>query len=205
MRRDGWEDGAVTDSDDVEFVHLDPTPASALKSAWRTRLRRGRVAMSDDARAEAAAALIRVVSGLDLGVVAAYVPVGSEPGSMELVDALGPRVLLPVTPPEPGPLDWAWSGSLAPGPFGLLEPTGPRLGSDALASVDTVLLPALGVSRAGVRLGRGAGYYDRSLVAGPRLIAVVYDHELVDFLPSETTDVPVDAALTPSGVVEFTP
>ncbi|NKY17414.1 5-formyltetrahydrofolate cyclo-ligase [Tsukamurella spumae] len=159
--------------------------------------------MSDGARAAAAAALVRVVSGLDLGVVAAYVPVGSEPGSIELVDALGPRVLLPVTPPVPGPLDWAWSGSLAPGPFGLLEPTGPRLGGDALASVDTVLLPALGVSRAGVRLGRGAGYYDRSSLSGPRLIAVVYDHELVDFLPSEPTDVPVDGALTPSGLVEF--
>ena len=183
----------------------EPRPTPEAKAEWRTRLRRSRAAMSDDARAAAATALVRVVSGLDLGVVAAYVPVGSEPGSIELVDALGPRVLLPVTPPEPGPLDWAWSGSLAPGPFGLLEPTGPRLGVDALASVDTVLLPALGVSRAGVRLGRGAGYYDRSLAVarGARLIAVVYDLELVDSLPSEPTDVPVQAALTPSGLVEF--
>ncbi|MGV7637208.1 5-formyltetrahydrofolate cyclo-ligase, partial [Mycobacterium kansasii] len=84
-----------------------------------------------------------------------------------------------VTPPEPGPLDWAWSGSLAPGPFGLLEPAGPRLGADAVASASTVLLPALGCSRDGVRMGRGAGYYDRSLRPGPRLIAVVYDDELV--------------------------
>ncbi|WP_244881156.1 5-formyltetrahydrofolate cyclo-ligase [Tsukamurella pseudospumae] len=185
------------------MIDSGPGPTPETKAEWRTRLRRGRAAMSDGARAAAAASLVRAVSGLDLGVVAAYVPVGSEPGSIELLDALGPQVLLPVTPPEPGPLNWAWSGSLAPGPFGLLEPAGPRLGTNALASVDTVLLPALGVSRAGVRLGRGAGYYDRSLVPGPRLIAVVYDHELVDFLPSETTDVPVGAALTPSGLVEF--
>ncbi|NMD55093.1 MULTISPECIES: 5-formyltetrahydrofolate cyclo-ligase [Tsukamurella] len=169
------------------------------KAAWRTRFRRGRAAMSDAARAAAAASLTEVLAGLDLGeVVAAYVPVGSEPGFV-----LDRTVLLPVTPPEPGPLDWAWSGSLAPGPFGLLEPAGSRLGPDAVTSASTVLLPALGCSRAGVRLGRGAGYYDRSLTPGPRLIAVVYDDELVDSLPAEPTDVPVHAALTPSGLVEF--
>ncbi|BDH55975.1 5-formyltetrahydrofolate cyclo-ligase [Tsukamurella sp. PLM1] len=181
-------------------MHVDPLPASEAKNAWRKRFRRTRAALSEAARAEAAAELTTVLAQLDLGVVAAYVPVGSEPAF-----ALPGRALLPVTPPEPGPLRWAWSGELAPGPFGLLEPAGPRLGPDALASVDTVLLPALGVSRDGVRLGRGAGYYDRSLsfARGKRLIAVVYDHELVDSLPSEPTDVPVHAALTPSGLVEF--
>lgn len=168
------------------------------KSAWRTRFRRGRAAMTERARVDAAARLTAILHSVNLGTVAAYVPVGTEPAF-----TVTGRVLLPVTPPEPGPLDWAWSGELAPGPFGLLEPVGPRLGHDALASVDTVLLPALGVSRGGVRLGRGAGYYDRSLRPGPRLIAVVYDDELVDRLPSEPTDVPVHAALTPSGLVEF--
>ncbi|TWS18908.1 5-formyltetrahydrofolate cyclo-ligase [Tsukamurella asaccharolytica] len=173
--------------------------SAASKAEWRARFRRGRAAMTSAERAAAGAALTSVLAAADLGeVVAAYVPVGTEPAF-----TLDRRVLLPVTPPEPGPLDWAWSGSLAPGPFGLLEPAGPRLGVDAVASASTVLLPALGCSRAGVRLGRGAGYYDRSLVAGPRLIAVVYDDELVDFLPSEPTDVPVHAALTPSGLVDF--
>lgn len=172
---------------------------ASSKAAWRAHLRRERAAMTAAQRAAAGAALTEVLAGLDLGEsVAAYVPVGTEPGFV-----LDRPVLLPVTPPEPGPLDWAWSGELAPGPFGLLEPAGPRLGADALAGVSTVLLPALGCSRAGVRLGRGAGYYDRSLRPGPRLIAVVYDHELVEFLPSEPTDVPVHAALTPSGLVEF--
>ncbi len=174
------------------------------KDAWRARLRDARAAMPAATRAAAAEALVASVSRLELGpVVAAYVPVGSEPGSPALLEALGPRVLLPVTPPEPGPLDWAWSGELVPGPFGLLEPAGPRLGADAVAGASTVLLPALAVSRSGVRLGRGAGYYDRSLRPGPRLIAVVYDEELVDSLPSEPTDVPVHAALTPSGLVEL--
>ncbi|WP_237741610.1 5-formyltetrahydrofolate cyclo-ligase [Tsukamurella sp. 1534] len=189
----------------------DPEPAdlrpSASKKEWRARFRAGRADLTPVFRATAAEALSQVVRGIALGsCVAAYVPVGSEPGSRALLDALSARVLLPVSPVEHGPLDWAeYSDGLAPGPFGLLEPVGPRLGTDALAQASTVLLPALGVSRAGVRLGRGAGYYDRSLSAarGARLIAVVYDHELVDALPSEPTDVPVHAALTPSGLVEF--
>ncbi|GAB3132530.1 5-formyltetrahydrofolate cyclo-ligase [Tsukamurella serpentis] len=172
------------------------------KAQWRRHLRAARAKVDPATTADA---LLAVLAELELGPVAAYVPVGSEPGSAAMLDVLGPRVLLPVTPPEPGPLDWAlYTGSLGSGPFGLREPTGDRLGPDALHSVDTVLLPALGVSRDGVRLGRGAGYYDRSLTGcTARLIAVVYDHELVDHLPSEPTDVPVHAALTPSGLVEL--
>ncbi|ADG79854.1 5-formyltetrahydrofolate cyclo-ligase OS=Tsukamurella paurometabola (strain ATCC 8368 / DSM/ CCUG 35730 / CIP 100753 / JCM 10117 / KCTC 9821 / NBRC 16120/ NCIMB 702349 / NCTC 13040) OX=521096 GN=Tpau_3269 PE=3 SV=1 [Tsukamurella paurometabola] len=178
---------------------------AAEKRAWRARLRAQRAALTEGDRSAAAAALSKLVAGLDLGArVAAYVPVGSEPGSTSLLAAIRGDILLPVTPDTPGGLDWAvYRGELAPGPFGLLEPTGDRLGVDALTSVDTVLLPALGVSRGGVRLGRGAGYYDRSLRGDARLIAVVYDHELVDELPAEPTDVPVHAALTPSGLVAF--
>ena len=61
-------------------------------------------------------------------------------------------------------------------------------------------MPALAVDRAGVRLGRGAGFYDRSLpLADPaaRLVAVVRDDELVDRLPAEPHDVRMTHALTP--------
>ena len=65
-----------------------------------------------------------------------------------------------------------------------------------------VFVPALAVDRAGTRLGRGAGFYDRTLpLAGPaaRLVAVVRDDELVDELPAEPHDVPMTHALTPRG------
>jgi 5-formyltetrahydrofolate cyclo-ligase len=63
-------------------------------------------------------------------------------------------------------------------------------------------VPALAVDRAGVRLGRGAGFYDRTLpLASPAalLVAVVRDDEIVDRLPTEPHDVPVTHALTPNG------
>lgn len=139
--------------------------------------------------------------------VAAYVPVGAEPGSVAFLDALRERgctVLLPVVPSgPPAPLDWVRydaRDSLVRGRFGLLEPTGPRLGVDAVSDADVVFVPALAVARTGIRLGRGAGYYDRSIagVAG-ELVGIVYDHELVDDLPADAYDVPMGWALTPGG------
>jgi 5-formyltetrahydrofolate cyclo-ligase len=69
-----------------------------------------------------------------------------------------------------------------------------------------VLVPALAVDRRGRRLGRGGGYYDRTLasLAGPAY-AVVYDDEVVEEVPVEPHDVAVAGALTPSGLVVMTP
>ncbi|WP_029402014.1 5-formyltetrahydrofolate cyclo-ligase, partial [Mycobacterium tuberculosis] len=84
--------------------------------------------------------------------------------------------------------------------WGLLEPPEPWLPEAALAQASLVLVPALAVDRQGVRLGRGRGFYDRSLRCRDphaRLVAVVRTVELVDVLPSEPHDVPMTHALTP--------
>jgi 5-formyltetrahydrofolate cyclo-ligase len=160
-------------------------------------------------RAAEAAALAGAVTGV-IGTsprtVCGYVPVGTEPGSTYLLDVLvnaGHRVLLPVVT-RLAPLDWAeYHGvaSLAPGPYRLREPAGDRLGEQAIGMAAVVLVPALAVDRGGVRLGRGAGHYDRSLpLAGPdtALVAVVRDAELVPELPAEPHDVRMTAVLTPN-------
>lgn len=68
-----------------------------------------------------------------------------------------------------------------------------------------IIVPALGVDRTGVRLGQGAGYYDRALLYAPHRprIALVYDNEVHDSLPADPHDQPVNTAVTPSGVVSF--
>jgi 5-formyltetrahydrofolate cyclo-ligase len=143
--------------------------------------------------------------------VCAYVPIGSEPGSDQLIDSLlrrGVRVLLPVARDDgaglPVPLQWGEyrPGGLVRARFGLREPAEPWLPADTIAAATVVLVPSLAVDRAGVRLGRGAGFYDRSLpLAAPtaRLVAVVRDDELVDRLPAEPHDVRMTHALTPNG------
>ena len=170
------------------------------KSALRREVLQRRAALTGEQRATAeqglVAALAPVLSSATR--VAAYAAIGSEPPTTALL-ALCAEVLLPVLRPD-GDLDWARAGTLQPGPKGLLEPVGERLGRDALSSCDVVLVPALAVDRSGHRLGRGGGSYDRALPRATGLtIALLYDGEVVDALPTEPHDATVAAAATPSG------
>jgi 5-formyltetrahydrofolate cyclo-ligase len=177
------------------------------KVAWRARLSARRRAMpANQLRAAAGAMrnhLIQRLSGT--ACIAAYVPIGAEPGSVDLLDALGERgttVLIPVLAADR--LDWAvYAGpaGLATDRFGLREPVGPRLGPAALALADVVLVPALAVDYRGWRLGRGAGYYDRALGDLPAvtpIAALLHDGELVPELPTDPWDRAVTAAVTPA-------
>lgn len=141
--------------------------------------------------------------------VAAYVSVGGEPGTGPLLDALlaaGRRVILPVLLPD-GDLDWAaHTGPLVRARRGLLEPPGPRLGPEAVATADVVLTPGLAVDRTGMRLGRGGGSYDRALGRVPVptfTCTLLYEGEIVDRVPSDSHDRRVAAAATPAGISRF--
>jgi 5-formyltetrahydrofolate cyclo-ligase len=185
-----------------------PGEPIVAKAVLRRRLLARRRALSaEEGRAAAAAvadALVQALAGVR--TLAAFVPDPTEPGHGRLPAALaglGARVLLPVVPPVGRELDWAVdTGPLEPGRFGLLEPVGPRLGAAALGEADVVVVPALAVDRAGIRLGRGGGYYDTSLVhARPDavLVSLLFDGERVEELPAEPHDRPVTAVVTPSG------
>lgn len=193
------------------------------KRAVRRRLLDARAARSPEDRATATAALCEHAVALAAGIpgpVACYLPVGGEPGALgsgtrTLPDALlaaGHEVLAPIVPAEPGPLDWTrYTGreDLARGPLGVSEPAGARLGAAALRSAGLVLVPALAVDRRGRRIGRGGGYYDRTLpLLAPDATTVVplHDDELVDELPAEPHDVAVAAVVLPTaGVVQVSP
>ncbi|KUH38997.1 5-formyltetrahydrofolate cyclo-ligase [Streptomyces kanasensis] len=163
------------------------------------------------AAAELADAALKLPELARAGTVAAYVSVGREPGTRALLDALrarGVRVLLPVLMAD-NDLDWAvYEGpdGLVRARLGLLEPSGPRLGPDAVVTADAVLLPGLAVDARGMRLGRGGGSYDRVLArlagagADPALVVLLYAHEVVARVPEEPHDHPVHAVVTPGGV-----
>ncbi|MDV7243931.1 MULTISPECIES: 5-formyltetrahydrofolate cyclo-ligase [Rhodococcus] len=184
------------------------------KTEWREQVLSGRRALDSGVRAaedRALAELVTVGCAAD-SVVCAYVPTALEPGSVDLLDALAGivrRVLVPVTR-GPGPLFWSeytGAGQLVDAPYGLLEPTGAVLDPEEIRTAEIVFVPALAVDLRGVRLGRGAGFYDRTLgLATPqtRLITVVRDEELVAELPEDPHDVRMGWALTPgSGLVRL--
>jgi 5-formyltetrahydrofolate cyclo-ligase len=174
------------------------------KATLRSRLLASRRALPAEVRELEASALAAHVAALDVRpdqTVCAFLPVRSEPGDLTWLDGLRCRVLLPVvTGAEP--LDWAvhtGRDGLVDGMHRLLEPGGPRLGVSAIGQASLVPVPALAVSMAGVRLGKGGGHYDRSLplVKAP-LVAVVRDSEVLSELPAEPHDVRMNGVLTPS-------
>ena len=86
------------------------------------------------------------------------------------------------------------------------EPDMPALPPQALNQADLILVPALAIDHAGIRLGRGGGWYDRALALRAEQTSVVgicWPGEFVEApLPHLDHDLPVDAVLTPEG---FTP
>jgi len=204
------------------------------KATLRSRLLHARSRLAPERRVAAGRALGDALCALPevtgAATLAAYVPVGTEPGPRELARELadagagfgagdgvsrggpsgsGRRVLLPVLLPDDD-LDWAlYEGpdSLVPAGRGLREPLGRRLGPGGVRDADVVVVPGLAVDHRGMRLGRGGGSYDRALARVPAsavTIVLLYDDEVVDVVPAEPHDRPVDIAVTPAAVYRFT-
>jgi 5-formyltetrahydrofolate cyclo-ligase len=187
----------------------------AAKLALRDQLvtARGRLPLAEiAARAHAIADLLTAAPEVRrAATVAAYVSVGREPGTGVLLDALaaaGKRVVLPLLQPD-NDLDWAaYTGAegLASAGRGLLEPVGPLLGPDAIATADAVVVPGMAVDRSGLRLGRGGGSYDRALArvpVGTFTCVVLNDDEVLDSVPAAPHDRRVTAAVTERRLVRF--
>jgi 5-formyltetrahydrofolate cyclo-ligase len=200
----------------------DAEKSHQIKISLRTRLLTARRSLPVSARSAAATKLqdqtLALVRRTGARSIAAYVPVGSEPGGADLPDRLlaalppGGRLLLPVLLPDndltwaelsPPPTSAQGASALVAGPRGLREPDGPRLGVDAVCSVDLLLAPALAVGDDGIRMGRGGGSYDRVMARlpepGPLIVALLHDGEDVESVPAEPHDRRVHAVITPAG------
>ncbi|MCK2024251.1 5-formyltetrahydrofolate cyclo-ligase [Microbacterium sp. kSW2-24] len=180
------------------------------KRALRAELRERRALLSDAQRDAAAssigARLDELVESLGAQSISCYLSATAEPGTREFVTRAvrrGIRVLLPVTRAD-GLLDWAVANDdddVAEGLFGLPEPTGEVLGPIAVNDVDLMIVPAAAVDRSGMRMGWGRGYFDKtigSMEKCPPVYAVIYDSEILDSLPREVHDQPVDGIVTPT-------
>lgn len=180
------------------------------KDELRTDLLLRRREMSDAVRAEAAEAIaLHLLAAPIISSarrVACYLSMTTEPGTAPLIKGLLARdieVVLPLSLAD-GTLDWAAydrDSTTTVTTFGMAEPEGPPLGSAAIEDCALIVVPALAVDHSGMRLGRGAGYYDRALENTTRPVcALVFTHELLESVPYEPHDVPVAMAVTPNGI-----
>jgi 5-formyltetrahydrofolate cyclo-ligase len=93
---------------------------------------------------------------------------------------------------------------LVPGVWNIPEPDPARCEAVTLAEVDFAVIPALAIDRRGYRLGYGAGYFDRLLAgrgARPWCVTATAASFVIDALPDEPYDVPVDQVIDERGSV----
>ena len=194
---------------------------SVAKKALRREIRRLKQQYTPSQLEELSEPIIARLRPLlsDARVVMAYYSLPDEVNTHQLLDDLvaeGKTVLLPkvldATTMElrhyTGPHD------LAPGPFGILEPTGSHY-SPSSKTIDVALIPGVAFDALGHRLGRGRGYYDRFLrtmgtvpsvsseandrgtvpSVRPLLIGLCFDFQKVPSVPVDPTDIPVNQVI----------
>jgi len=187
------------------------------KRAMRAELRERRQLRSQAARDAAEHGVRRqldeLVERIGARSISCFLSTTTEPGTREFVEAAverGIRVLLPITRAD-GLLDWSVAtpgGDISEGMFGLPEPVGEVLGPIAVNDVDLLVIPAAAVDRAGMRLGWGRGYFDKtigSMERCPPVYAVVFDSEVIDEVPSDLHDQPVTGVVTPTQTLTLAP
>ena len=179
------------------------------KTALRRQLRARAKGFSIEDRAVASAKIQLLLKNQDLwrGMrsILLYAPLADEPDLLPLVDELvssGKVVTLPRYFEEHGRYFacevTGRAGDLTPGTFGVREPSASRPIFN-LNRLDFVLVPGIGFTLDGWRLGRGKGFYDRLLAEARGFkCGVCFDWQLTDEIPVEPHDVRLDCILTPT-------
>lgn len=157
---------------------LPPKPGSSSRALLRTELlsRRERFAASPEvSSAEQAIAqhLTNLIAELEPECLGLYWPVRAEFNAASLWhnDKVGTSfsLALPFAQREPRQMHYRrWDGA-APQ---LQDECGIATASGAAVVPDVVLVPCVGFTRGGFRLGYGGGYFDRWLAAHPQVTAV---------------------------------
>ena len=187
------------------------TDVPAAKAALRADVRALRLRDLPEMTAARNLRVLELAEVREALSVALFVSISDEPSTGALRESLTDRdveVLLPVLRDDLF-LDWARDrGSLEVGHLGLLHPGGPHI---ALEEADVVIVPAVAVDAVGRRLGRGGGSYDRAIMEyrqrrpSGMVVALAFDQAIVEVVPTDPHDQPVDALVTEARTARFAP
>ncbi len=193
------------------------------KSELRRSLRARRAALTAAQQTRAARRLARHACGTRLfrasRRIACYLAADGEIDPRYIVEriwATGKSCYLPIVsaqrdaalwfaPAEPG-------AALALNRFGIPEPVVPACARLRAQRLDLILLPLVAFDPEANRLGRGGGYYDRTLAflrhrqywRRPRVLGLAHDFQRVARLPADPWDVALDGILTDEGLYSRT-
>jgi 5-formyltetrahydrofolate cyclo-ligase len=188
-------------------------PRANAKTALREQIRAQVKSISPAARATASAELCARLREQNVWRAAKsvllFAPLPDEPNTWPLLaEALAANKIVALPSFVPGTNVYTARRIIDPARDLVIGKFGIREGADLspeieLNQLDLVLVPGVAFDSHGRRLGRGKGFYDR-LLAGVRgtKCGVAFDEQLVDAVPVEPLDIPLNCILTPSRWIE---
>ncbi len=130
--------------------------------------------------------------------IACYFPIGSEVDTHDIMlDILkqGKNLLLPRIIDDD--IEFYIISNLEKLEKGNFEIMEPKDNCEKAKKIDCILIPTVGVSKLGVRLGYGMGYYDRFLSSTDAVkISLTYSKQIIKSIPSDSHDVKIDWIIT---------
>ncbi len=205
---------AILDSDSVTNSDSNiRAEKKRLRQLFKTR----RLAISAAQRMQTAEAiaqqLVQLPEWLPANYIAGYwATQGEVPLHIAQMRAQSPKVwCLPIIQADKTLkfAPWRSGDPLVSNQYGIPEPDISPTSALDVTSTSIVLLPLLAYTRAGIRLGMGGGYYDRSFAfrrtqsAPPLLIGVAYSSQETDSLPSEEWDIKLDLLINEREVLRY--
>ncbi len=130
--------------------------------------------------------------------IACYFPIGSEIDTRDIMLNIlerGKNLLLPKI--VNGDIEFYVVPNLEKLEKGSFEIMEPKDSCKKAEKIDCVLIPTIAVSKLGVRLGYGKGYYDRFLSSTNAVkISLTYSKQIVKSIPSDSHDIKIDWIVT---------
>ena len=142
-------------------------------------------------------------------VIHIYISKPDEPDTRPIIEhcwSFRKKIAVPVVLPDTFELFHSEIKSfddLVSGMHGTQEPSPERRKKINPKSFDLVIVPGVAFDRQGGRLGHGKGYYDRFLeLTNAFRLGLTFNRQLLETVPTELHDVPMNAILSESGIVE---
>ncbi len=182
-----------------------------MKKKIRARLLRKRDSIPPELKVQKEAAIEKRLFALEefrkAKSILAYVSFRSEVDTTRFLQDiinLGKRLILPVVDSRHRVLklyEVKETSELEHGYMGILEPGVRENREVTLSDIDLVIIPGAGFDLKGNRLGYGGGYYDKLLSSTtptptPFLVALAFEEQVSEEIPSETHDIKVDMIIT---------
>lgn len=140
----------------------------------------------------------------DAEVIMTFISFGDEVNTHDFIKkslANGKKIVVPITFPktkEIKPSEIYDFNELEIGYYNILTPKSEFIRFITPENIDLAIVPGVAFDRDGYRVGYGGGYYDRFLSKYPTIkkLGIAFDLQLIDTVPKEDFDIPVEYILT---------